>query len=66
MHTPYTPSFDEELDLGRRFDDAPEQPAQMRRYIEQHHPHLLKVYDPECLAQAIAAARGGRAQLTGT
>ena len=31
--------------------------ARIRSYMQQQHPHLLRAYDPEFLAQAIEARR---------
>ena len=31
----------------------------IRRYIENQHPHLLRAYDPEFLAEAIETRKAG-------
>jgi hypothetical protein len=35
------------------------QRAHLRRYVENHHPHMLKVYDAEFLVNAIQTTMAG-------
>ena len=54
-----------ELGLPWHWDDAtherlaldPCRRSRVRRYVEQEHPHLLRAYDAEFLADAVLAAK---------
>ncbi|HVZ44736.1 MAG TPA: hypothetical protein VHA82_13080 [Ramlibacter sp.] len=57
----YNAAF-EQLGLGWHWDPVtyaclPRGAAGVRAYIEQHHPHLLRAYDAEFLANAVESTR---------
>ena len=46
-----------DCDTFARLQEFPDSASRVRRYIETQHPHLLRAYDPEFLAQAIETAK---------